>query len=104
MHAKQRSEDEGRDWGDAEIKGCQNVTATPSPSQLQKEPSLITDGQAPGCETVSVVWVLNRSGVSNSLRPPGLQPARLLSPGISQARILGWVVIPYCEGSSQPTE
>ena len=33
--------------------------------------------------------------MSNSVRPHGLQPARLLCPWISQARILEWVAITF---------
>ena len=36
--------------------------------------------------------------------PHGLQTARLLCHGISQARILGWVVMPSSKGSSQPRD
>ena len=41
------------------------------------------------------------SVASDSLRPHGLQPVRLLCPGILQVRILQWVVIPFARGSSQ---
>ena len=40
--------------------------------------------------------------VSDSLRPYGLQPTNLSAHGVLQARILEWVVIPFCRGSSQP--
>ena len=40
--------------------------------------------------------------VSFSVRPPGLEPARLLWPWILQSRILEWVAIPFSRGSSQP--
>ena len=41
------------------------------------------------------------SVVSSSLRPHGLQPARILCPwGFSQARILQWVAIAFTRGSS----
>ena len=46
--------------------------------------------------------VLSHSVVSNSLRPNGLWPTRLLCLlGILQARILEWVAMPYFMGSSQ---
>ena len=38
------------------------------------------------------------SVVSDSLRPYGLQPARLLNPWILQARILEWVATPSSKG------
>ena len=41
--------------------------------------------------------------MSDSLRPHGLQPARLLCPwGFSRQRILEWVAMPSSRGSSQP--
>ena len=40
-------------------------------------------------------WKRSRSVVSNSSRPHGLQPTRLLHPGIFQARILEWVAIAF---------
>ena len=55
----------------------------------------------------SLTWwtycaVLSHSVVSNSLRPNGLWPTRLLCLlGILQARILEWVAMPYFMGSSQ---
>ena len=42
--------------------------------------------------------------MSNSLRPHGLQPARLLSVGILQARMLERADIPFSRGSSQPRD
>ena len=48
------------------------------------------------CEVTSVM--------SNSLSLCGLQPARLLCPGILQARILEWVAVPSSRGSSQPRD
>ena len=47
-------------------------------------------------------WSESCSVVSDSLRPHVLQPARLLCPWISQARILEWVAVPFSRGSSQP--
>ena len=44
------------------------------------------------------------SVVSNSLRPHGLLPARLLCPWIFQARILEWVAMPFSRGSSWPRD
>ena len=41
------------------------------------------------------------SVMSDSLQPFGLQPTRLLCPGILQARILEWVAKPTSRGSSQ---
>ena len=37
-----------------------------------------------------------------TLQPHRLEPAKLLCPWISQARILAWVVIPFSRGSSRP--
>ena len=42
------------------------------------------------------------SAVSDSLWPHGLKPARLLRPGILQARTLERVAMPCSRGSSQP--
>ena len=39
--------------------------------------------------------------MSNFVQPLGLQPARLLCPGILQARVLEWVAISSSRGSSQ---
>ena len=39
--------------------------------------------------------------MSNSLRPYGLQPIRLLCPWVLQARITEWVTMPSSRGSSQ---
>ena len=50
-------------------------------------------------------WVSeSHSVVSDSLRPHGLWPARLLVHGILQARIMEWVDIPFSRGSSQPRD
>ena len=46
----------------------------------------------------------NFSVVSNSLRPHGLQSARLLCPRNSPVRILEWVAIPFSRGSSWPRD
>ena len=48
--------------------------------------------------------MLNRSVMFNSLRPHGLQHARLLVHGILQARILEWVAMPSARGSSPPKD
>ena len=48
--------------------------------------------------------VLSRSVVSNTLWPCGLQPTWLLCPGISQARMLEWVVIPSSREYSRPRD
>ena len=47
------------------------------------------------------VWSV-ASVVSDSLRPSGLQPARLLVHGILQARILEWAAIPPPGGPPEP--
>ena len=47
-----------------------------------------------------VCVVLSYSVVSNSLRPHGLLPIRLLYPWNSQGRILEWVAISYYRESS----
>ena len=46
---------------------------------------------------------LSRSVMFHSVRPHGLQPTRLLCPGIFQAGILEWVAMPSSRGSSQPS-
>ena len=46
----------------------------------------------------------SRSVVSGFLRPHGLQPAMLLCPWVSQARILEWAVISFSRRSSQPRD
>ena len=46
----------------------------------------------------------SRSVMSDSLWPHGLQPAGLLYPWDSSARILEWVAIPFSKGSSQPRD
>ena len=48
--------------------------------------------------------VLSHSAVSDSVRPCGLQCTRLLCPWISQARVLGWVVISSSRGSTWPRD
>ena len=53
---------------------------------------------------VCVCVCVSCSVVSDSLRPHGLQPARLLFNGILQARILGWVAISFSKGSSWPRD
>ena len=47
------------------------------------------------------VWSI-ASVVSDSLRPNGLQPARLLGHGVLQARILEWVAMPPPRGLPDP--
>ena len=44
------------------------------------------------------------SVVSDFLWPCGLQPARLLHPWDSPARILEWAAMPFSRGSSQPRD
>ena len=49
--------------------------------------------------------MLNHSVMSHSLRPPWTVARQIpLSLGILQARILEWVAIPSCRGSSQPRD
>ena len=48
--------------------------------------------------------MLSQSAVSDSLRPRGLWPARLLCPQDSQARTLGRVATSSSRGSSSPRE
>ena len=56
-----------------------------------------------GC--ILIYAFLGHSVVSDSLRPHGLQPARLLCPlGILQARILEGVALPSSRGTSQPRD
>ena len=50
------------------------------------------------------LWVLSHSLVSNSVRPHGLWPTRLLCPWNSPARILEWVAMSSSRGSSQPRD
>ena len=47
------------------------------------------------------VWSI-ASVMSDSLRPSGLQPARLLVHGVLQARILEWVAMPLPGGLPEP--
>ena len=47
------------------------------------------------------VWSIS-SVMSDSLRPDGLQPARLLVHGVLQARILEWVAMPPPGGLPDP--
>ena len=47
-------------------------------------------------------YLLSDSFVSDSLRPHGLQAPGFSAHGISQARILEWVAIPFFRGSFQP--
>ena len=49
-------------------------------------------------------WIQCWPVMSNSLRPHGLWPARLLCPWILQAGILEWVAVPFSRGSSQPRD
>ena len=44
------------------------------------------------------------SVMSNFLQPHGVQPSRLLCPGIFWARILEWIAISFSRGSSQPRD
>ena len=46
-------------------------------------------------------WNVSCSVTSDSLRPHGLWPTRLLYPWDSQARILEWVAMPFSRGFSQ---
>ena len=46
----------------------------------------------------------SRSVLPESLRPHGLQPARLSVHGILQARRLEWVAMPSSRGSSPPRD
>ena len=50
------------------------------------------------------LYVRMCSVMFDSLRPHGLQPARLLCPWAFQARILKWLVMPSSRGSSQPRD
>ena len=66
--------------------------------------------RSPGVNHSPAAWLLStfplktkvRSVVSDSLRPHGLQPARLLCPCDSPGRILERTAIPTSRGSSQP--
>ena len=49
-------------------------------------------------------YMLSHSVVSNSLRPHGLQPARLLCPWNSPGKSTGWAAVPSSRGSSQPMQ
>ena len=52
--------------------------------------------------TLQKVPVLSRSLASDSLRPHGLEPARLPCPYIFQARILEWVAISFFRDLPEP--
>ena len=57
------------------------------------------------CVCVCVcVCMLSCSVASNSLRPHGLLPVRLLCYGILQARILVWLAVPCSRGYSRPRD
>ena len=56
------------------------------------------------CVYVCVCVYVSCSVVSDSLRPHGLQPTRLLFNGILQARILEWVAISFSKRSSWPRD
>ena len=47
---------------------------------------------------------ISRSAMSDSLQPRRLQPTGSSGHGILQARILGWVAIPFSRGSSRPRD
>ena len=60
-------------------------------------PSQITN------ELDSTALIVSRSVVSNSYATPWTPPGSFVH-GILQVRILEWVVIPFCRGSSQPSD
>ena len=47
---------------------------------------------------------VSHSVMTDSLQPHGLYPPGPSVHGILQARILEWVAIPFCRGSSQPRD
>ena len=108
-HTKQWSEDEGRDWGDAEIKGCQNFPATPRSEgeawntfTLTASEGTTLDHRLAGSRLLFECPVAQSSPTlcdHLDCSPPGSSGNE-----ISQARILEWVVIPYCKVSSQPMD
>ena len=53
---------------------------------------------------IEVAWVLRCSVVSNSLRPHGLWPTRLLCPWDFPGKNTGVIVISCSRGSSQPRD
>ena len=53
---------------------------------------------------VQVVVVVQSLTCVQLLQPHGLQPTRLLSAGIFQARVLEWVAIPFSSRSSRPRD
>ena len=57
---------------------------------------------AAAAAVVAGLYVFSLSVVSDSLRPYGLQPARLLCPWILQVTVLEWVAVPSSRGSSWP--
>ena len=56
----------------------------------------------PICEHIWICAMLSHSVMSSSLRPHGMQPARLFVHGIFQAGILERVAISFFRGSSWP--
>ena len=48
--------------------------------------------------------LISCSVVSDSWRPHGLKPTRLLCPWNSPSKNAGWVAIPFSKGSSQPRD
>ena len=83
-------------------KGCHEAH---SPAQSPSPP--ITMFMPPHSSyicTYVCVCMCACSVVSDSLQPHGLQPTRLLCPGIFQARILEWAAISFSRGSSPPKD
>ena len=86
------------------------LCATPQTAAHQAPPSLGFSSQEhwsglpfPSPMHESEKWKWSRSVVSDSLRPYGLQPTRLLRPWIFQARVLEWGAIAFgpWEGAKQ---
>ena len=80
------------------------LCATPQTAAHQAPPPLGFSRQeywsglpfpSPMCENVK--WKWSHSVVSDSLRPHGLQPTRLLHPWIFQARVLEWGAIAFSD-------
>ena len=55
-------------------------------------------------EAIVVIVVVGHSVMSDFFTPPWTSLPDVSVHGISQARVLGWVAIPFSRGSSQPRD
>ena len=93
-------------------RGLRKLKAFPQDKKHHKlmggrdiHPSLKWENLLSGKSQVPCIsHVLNHSALSDSLWLHRLEPARLLCPWISQARLLEWVAISFSRESSQPRD